>query len=413
MNAEIITIGDELLIGQVVDTNSAWLCEHLNMYGVRVQRITTTPDDLHSIIAALSEAKGRARVVFVTGGLGPTKDDITKAAACEFFNCAMRIDAAVMQHITELLTARGIPVSPTNRSQAIVPARCIALHNNEGMAPAMYFDAADTAYIFMPGVPYEMQGLMQNEILPLLCRKKLVQAIVHKTVMTYGIPESTMSDRLEKWELALPAHIKLAYLPGPIALRLRLSAHGPNYDVLKHDIDTQIERLKSLIPDNIFGFDDETMAAAIGKNLVAHSQTVSVAESCTGGYIAHLFTSNPGSSAYFQGSITAYANQVKMDLLGVKSLTMMEHGAVSRKVAEEMAEGARRVMNTDYAIATTGIAGPDGGSPDKPVGTVWIAVATPLLTVAKRFVFGVNRERNILRASMTALNMLRKLADNS
>ena len=409
MKAEIITIGDEILIGQIVDTNSAWMCEQLNQHGIEVYQITSVHDELRHIKQALADAEGRADLVLITGGLGPTRDDITKKALCEYFKCGMVINEQVRQHVSTILTRRNIKINQLNQNQALVPEKCTVLSNANGTAPGMLFEKAGTIFIAIPGVPFEMEGIMTREVFPWLQKREKTRSIFHQTVLVQGIPESMLAETIESWELALPGHIKLAYLPSPMMIRLRMSAYGEDMEQLKSEVAQQIKELKKLIPDNIFGYNDDTLAGVTGGLLVAANATLGVAESCTGGNIAHLFTSNPGSSVYFKGGIVSYANEVKNSVLGVKNETLEAHGAVSKEVATEMAKGAKNVLKTDYAIATTGIAGPDGGSEEKPVGTVWIAVAGKHNLSVKRYNFTNNRERNIIRSSQTAINMLRQL----
>jgi nicotinamide-nucleotide amidase len=314
-----------------------------------------------------------------------------------------------LQHVTEILTLRNIRINQLNRDQALVPEKCTVLHNADGTAPGMWFEKNDTIFVSMPGVPFEMEYLMKQEVLPRLQKNGKARSIYHQTILVYGIPESMLAELIEAWELALPPFIKLAYLPSPLMIRLRLSAYGTNPLLLKKEVDNQTDKLKAILPKNIFGYNNDTMAGVTGKLLIGAKATVGVAESCTGGYIAHLFTSNPGSSAYFKGGIVSYANEIKTTVLGIKPETLAAHGAVSKEVAVEMVKGVKNLMQTDYAVATTGIAGPDGGSPEKPVGMVWIAVAGKHNLLAECYTFANNRERNIIRSSQTAINLLRQL----
>jgi len=412
MKAEIITIGDEILIGQIVDTNSAWMGEQLNLNGIEVFQITSVHDDHHHIQNALAEAEKHADLVLITGGLGPTKDDITKKVLCEYFDCGMVIDESVLQHVTERLSRRNIKVNQLNRDQALVPEKCNVLHNSKGTAPGMWFEQNNTIFVSMPGVPFEMKALMEEEVLPRLRKNGKAKSIYHQTVLLYGIPESALAERIEHWETALPDFIKLAYLPSQLMLRLRLSAYGTDPKILEAEVERQIEILKTIIPEHIFGYNGDTLAGVTGQLLVKANATLAIAESCTGGNIAHLFTENAGSSAYFKGGIVAYSNDVKQTLLGVNKKTLQKQGAVSKEVATEMVLGVKKALNTGYAIATTGIAGPEGGTEEKPVGTVWIAVAGQQNILVKRYVFAHNRERNILRSSQTAINLLRELILN-
>lgn len=409
MKAEIITIGDEILIGQVVDTNSAWMGEQLNLCGVEVYQITSVHDNHDQILQAIAEAEKRADLVLITGGLGPTKDDITKKVLCRYFNCGLVMNEQVLQHVTQMLSRRNVAINQLNKDQALVPEKCTVLHNANGTAPGMWFEQNDTIFVAMPGVPFEMEGLMKNEVLPRLQHNGKAKSIYHQTILLQGIAESMLAEKLEQWETNLPSFIKLAYLPSPLMIRLRLSAYGNDPQLLKEEVSAQIDKLKAIIPAYIFGYNNDTLAGVTGQLLAQSNATVAIAESCTGGTIAQLFTANPGSSAYFKGAVVAYANETKTALLGVRPKTIETHGAVSREVALEMAEGAKRALNTDYAIATTGIAGPDGGTPEKPVGTVWIAIAGKHQVLVERYTFAHNRERNIIRSAQTAINLLRQL----
>jgi len=409
MKAEIITIGDEILIGQIVDTNSAWLSEQLNLIGIEVYQITSVHDSREHILKAIGEASKNADIVLITGGLGPTKDDITKATLCEYFNTKLVLNEQVLSWVKDILEKRGIKISELNRNQAMVPECCTVIPNGAGTAPCMWFEKNNTIFVSMPGVPFEMMHITENEILPRLKKTGKTESIYHKTVLTYGLPESVLALTIEAWEDALPPFIKLAYLPGNIVVKLRLSAYGTDHEFLKAEVEKQISALKNIIPEYIFGFDNDTMAGIIGEKLTSLGCTLSVAESCTGGNIAHFITSNPGASVYFTGSVVAYSNKIKRQVLDVKAESLEKYGAVSEQVAREMAAGVKKRMGTDYGVSTTGIAGPDGGTEEKPVGTVWIAVAGKHETIAKKFNFRQNRERNILRSTQTALNLLRSL----
>ena len=409
MIAEIITIGDEILIGQVVDTNSAWLGEQLNLHGIEVVKISSISDKHDQIIEALALAEKHADLVLITGGLGPTKDDITKKALCDFFDCGMLKNEQVLKHVVDMLSRRNVVINSMNEEQAMVPESCTILHNPNGTAPGMWFEQIDTIFVSMPGVPFEMKDITRKEILPRLSETGRTKAIYHQTVLTYGVPESMLAEKIEDWEQALPAFIKLAYLPSQLMVRLRLSAYGENEDLLKNEVDKQIEQLKNIIPNDIFGYNGETLASATGDILKQLGKTLSIAESCTGGKIAHFFTSNAGSSTFFRGAIVAYANEVKKNQLNVQPETLNKFGAVSQEVAEQMALGVKNALGTDYAIATTGIAGPDGGTEEKPVGTVWISIAGQQKVYSKRYNFAHNRERNILRSTQSAINFLRQV----
>lgn len=414
MDVEIITIGDEILIGQIVDTNSAWMAQEFNLIGVDVSRIVTIRDDLETIKDALKEAASRADLVLVTGGLGPTRDDVTKKAFAEYFNCGFTFHQDMADHIGRLFARFGKELSELNRQQASLPSVCEPLQNDLGTAPGMWFEENGTVFVSMPGVPYEMKGIMRNHVLPRVRQRFNTPAIVHRTVLTTGMGESWLSERIADWEDDLPDHIKLAYLPSPGRVRLRLSAVGENRDKLNAALQEQVDRLEQVIPELIFGFDTDTLEEVVGKLLIERGVKVGTAESCTGGTVAAMLTSISGSSAYFLGSIVAYANEVKQDMLNVPEKELLAHGAVSEPVVRSMAQGCCKRLGTEYAVATSGIAGPTGGTDDKPVGTVWVAVAGPNGTDAKCFQFGDERGRNIERSAHAALNMLRKqlLKDN-
>nr|WP_319569669.1 competence/damage-inducible protein A [uncultured Draconibacterium sp.] len=410
MKAEIITIGDEILIGQIVDTNSAWMGEQFNLNGIEIYQITSVHDDHDHIIRAIKNAEQYADLVVITGGLGPTKDDITKHTLCEYFNTKLVFHEPTLKTIYERFKFRGIDMNKMNRDQAMLPESCTILPNKMGTAPGMWFEKNDTIFVSMPGVPFEMKYLVEFELLPRLRKTGRTKAIFHKTVLTQGVPESMLAERIADWEDALPTHIKLAYLPNPMAVRLRLSAIGDDLEALKSDVEKEIEKLKTIIPEAIFGYDLETMAEVIGRELVQQNKKLAVAESCTGGYISHLITSVSGSSEYYNGSVTSYSNEMKEKLLGVSRENLEKYGAVSEQVAREMVEGVKRVMNADYAVATTGIAGPTGGTEEKPVGTVWIAVSGPEKTWVKKYTFvGDQRDRNIVRSGQSALQLLRRM----
>ena len=409
MKAEIITIGDEILIGQIVDTNSAWMGQQLNLLGIEVYQVTSVHDNRDHILKAISEAEQNADLVLITGGLGPTKDDITKKCLCEYFDTELVYHSEVFEHVQSLLSSRNVVINQLNRDQALLPESCTILHNSAGTASGMWFERNGTIFVSMPGVPFEMEAIMTEEVFPRLVGLGITQSIVHKTVLTIGLPESMLAEKIEKWEDALPDFIKLAYLPSPMMVRLRLSGYGTDESAITAEIDRQVKTLLTIIPEAVFGFDDDNLGIALGRTLTAMGKTLGVAESCTGGNIAHFLTSNSGSSAYFKGGVVAYSNEIKNRLLDVSMDVIDAVGAVSQEVAEAMALGARKVLDVDYAVATTGIAGPDGGTEDKPVGTVWIAVAGTSGVTSKKYIFKHNRERNIIRTTHTALNMLRVL----
>jgi len=408
MLAEIISIGDELLIGQVINTNAAWISEQLNFAGIKVVQISAIPDNKEIIKDTLTEATKRADIILMTGGLGPTKDDITKYTLCEYFSCEMVFDEGVYQHIVQLFKERGFQMNDLNRSQANIPSACKPFPNFLGTAPGMWFEKNNKIFVSMPGVPFEMRAMMKNYIIPHFQQRFKLPDIVHKTILTQGIPESLLAQKIESWENNLPNDIKLAYLPQPGIVRLRLSSSGTNSISILQNIEEQIEKLKQIIPTEIFGYDNETLEEVVGFMLKKNGQTLSTAESCTGGYIAHLITSIPGSSTYFKGSTVAYANEIKENLLGVSKKSLINFGAVSQEVVHEMAKGARKIFKTDFSIAVSGIAGPDGGTEEKPVGTIWIAIASAKSTRSFKFNMGDHRQRNIHRTAVTALNILRK-----
>ncbi len=407
MTAEIITIGDELLIGQVIDTNSAWIAEQMNLIGIQVHQITSISDSSKHILKTLADAETRADVILITGGLGPTKDDITKATLCEYFDTRLEFNETAFKNIEILFKLRGFPVTKLNRSQADIPASCNPLQNMNGTAPGMWFERKDKIFVSMPGVPFEMKPMVTNEVLPRLSKKLNGKFIVHKTILTQGVGESFLAKTIEDWEARLPENIKLAYLPQPGMVRLRVTAIGVDKAELQNRLDEEIATLIKIIPDLIFGYNEDSLELVVGQLLKAATKTISTAESCTGGYIAHLITSIAGSSEYFEGSVISYANEVKTDELGVKTETLAQFGAVSEDVVTQMATGVRKKLKTDYALATSGVAGPDGGSDEKPVGTTWIALATSEKVVAQKFLFGEHRGRNIRKAALAALNMLR------
>ena len=412
MKAEIITIGDEILIGQIVDTNSAWMGKQLNLLGIEVYQVTSVHDNHEHILKAFAEAEQNADLVLITGGLGPTKDDITKKCLCEYFKTELVFHPEVLEHVRSLLSSRNVTINQLNQDQALLPANCTVLHNSAGTASGMWFERNNTIFVSMPGVPFEMEAIMTEEVFPRLVKLGITQSIVHKTILTIGLPESMLAEKIEKWEDTLPGFIKLAYLPSPMMVRLRLSAYGTDQSALEAEIDRQVKSLLTIIPEAVFGFDDDNLGLALGRMLVESGRTLSLAESCTGGNIAHFITSNAGSSAYFKGGVVAYSNEIKNSLLGVPLQILESFGAVSQEVTEAMATGTQKALKTDYAVATTGIAGPDGGSDEKPVGTVWIAVSGPSGVTSKKYIFKHNRERNIIRTTHTALNMLRTFIIN-
>jgi len=407
MKAEIINIGDELLIGQVVNTNASWMATELTLAGVDVVQITAISDQEKAIRKALDEAAQRADIILMTGGLGPTKDDITKKVLAAYFHSEMIFHEPTFEQVKTIFKARHFEVSEVNRQQALIPEKCTPLFNKNGTAPGMWFEQNHKVFVSMPGVPFETKVMMKEQVIPRLKEFFKLKSIVYKTVMTTGLGESFLAEKIKHWENNLPGHIKLAYLPQPGIVRLRLTAKGENETKLRKEIDQQIEALHPLIDDLIFGYDDVTMEEVIGQLLTRSNATMSTAESCTGGYIAELITSIAGSSNYFTGSVVSYSNRAKITMLEVPEEEIEQHGAVSKRVVEAMATGARRKFDTDYAVATSGIAGPGGGTDEKPVGTTWIALATRHGVTSKLFHFGEHRGRNIRRAALAALDMLR------
>lgn len=408
MQAEIINIGDELLIGQVVNTNASWMAQQLNAIGIDIIRVTVISDDKNDIKQSIDDAFERADIILMTGGLGPTNDDITKYTLCEYFNSKLIFDEPTYKRIEQLFLLRDFEVTELNRMQAEVPDNCKVIPNNNGTASGMWFEKNGKILISIPGVPFEMKTMISDFILPELAKRSNLQ-IVHKTVHIQGIGESFLADYIKEWEAQLPDNIKLAYLPQPGLIRLRLSAKGEKGNNLSDLINEQITKLQKLIPDLIFGYGEDSLEAVVGELLLKNNKTLSTAESCTGGYISHLITSIAGSSAYYKGSIISYSNDVKTELLGVSPITIEKYGAVSEETVIEMAKEVQKKLNTDYAIAVSGIAGPDGGTTEKPVGTIWIAVASNKSVTTEKFLHGEDRGRNIRKAALSALNMLRKV----
>ena len=411
INASIITIGDELLIGQVVDTNSAWIAQELNKTGIWVKRRISVGDNKEDIRKALDEESKNSDLVLMTGGLGPTKDDITKPLLCEYFGGKMIVNEQVLNHVRYLFDKvyrRQGPILEVNLKQAEVPDICVVLHNARGTAPGMWFEKNGKVFVSMPGVPHEMKGLMQEEVIPRLKEHFITPAIVHQTLLTAGAGESMVADRIKDWEARLPPHIRLAYLPNYGMVRLRLTAMGDDKNKLEEELESQLALLKPQIADWFVIDEDLTMQQVVGKMLKERKQTAGTAESCTGGYIAHLLTLDAGASSNYKGSVVSYDNEVKFDLLKVDRNILEQEGAVSEPVVRQMVNGALQALKTDYAIATSGIMGPDGGSEKKPVGMVWIAVGNKQRVITKEFQFRFDRVRNIEMTSMNALNMLRR-----
>jgi len=409
MLAEIITIGDEILIGQIVDTNSAWMAKQLNLIGVSVKQITSVSDDEQHILEALELAEKRADIVLITGGLGPTKDDITKKTLAKYFNMGFRNDAAALEMVHQIFEKYKRPLLDVNIQQADVPDGCEVIVNKNGTAPCMWFEQNNTIFVSMPGVPYEMMYLMDDEILPRITSRFKLPFIVHKTILTANIGESFLAKEIEEIEDSLTAHIKLAYLPKLGQVRLRLSAKGDNEAELHKEVEDYARQIISKVNKFVVTDEDIPLEKAILNLMKSKGLTLSTAESCTGGYIAHLITQHAGSSSVYWGGAVAYAYELKESILGVEENTLNTFGAVSEQTVTEMAEGAIKHFKTDYAIAVSGIAGPGGGTEDKPVGTVWIAISSTHKTVAKVFNFSNKRIQNIERSASSALAMLLNL----
>ena len=407
IKAEIITVGDEILIGQIVDTNSAWIGEKFSGIGVPVSAITSVGDDPGRIKDAVTTALSRSEVVVVTGGLGPTRDDITKRTFAEMFGVPMVRDEATYAHVERMLSARGVEFNALNRSQADIPQGAYILTNDNGTAPGMMFERGGKLLFSLPGVPFEMKALVGERVIPAIRNHFELRDVVHRTVVTFGMAESVLSETIAPWEDALPAHLKLAYLPNPRGIRLRLSAYDVDHADEVREMEEQFARLREIIRPYFLGYEPATVESSLAGMLREHGATVSLAESCTGGEISARITALAGASEYYKGGITSYDNSVKSGVLGIDPADLENYGAVSRQVVEQMARGARRLMDTDFAIATSGIAGPDGGTPAKPVGTVWMAIAWDGGALSRCMLFGKLREENIARASSHALNMLR------
>ena len=410
MKAVIVTIGDEILIGQIVDTNSGFIAKELNKIGVEVQEMISISDDKQHILNTFLKLQNAVDLILITGGLGPTKDDITKKTFCEYFEDELVVDQEVLAHVTDII--EGIykkPITQINKDQALVPSKCTVLHNQVGTAPGMWMKKENTVFVSLPGVPYEMKYLVDNEIIPKIVTEYKRPYIIHKTILTYGIGESLLSENIEDWESQLPDFVKLAYLPSPGRVRLRLSARGADKFFLEKAINENVLSLTKIIGEYIVGFDeDETIEVVIGKLLKAQNKSIATAESCTGGKIAQILSSVSGASSYFKGGIVTYATQTKIDLLGVSPELIAKHSVVSAEVAEQMAVNAKKRMKTDYVIATTGNAGPAKGDSNAAVGTVFIALATPEEVFVEEFNFGQPRDKVIDRAVLKSLEILRK-----
>ncbi|MCR9265763.1 MAG: competence/damage-inducible protein A [Flavobacteriaceae bacterium] len=410
MQAEIITIGDEILIGQIIDSNSTFIAKELNKIGVSVYQITSVQDDKEHILNAMEEAGNRSSVVIITGGLGPTKDDVTKHTLCDFFGDELVMDQKVLEHI-EVLFQKYIstPISELNRKQALVPSRATVLHNAYGTAPGLCMEKGKTVYVSLPGVPMEMKNLMSASVLPMIMEKFDRPFILHRTILTYGLGESALAEKIEDWEDGLPSFIKLAYLPNLGKVRLRLSARGSDKDEVVSAVNDEVGKLYTIIGDIIYGEEEEaSVEAQIASLLTEKHMTLATAESFTGGRIAEEITSIPGASQYFKGSVVSYATETKIRLLEVPEALIQEHSVVSEEVAMAMAKNVRNILNTDFAIATTGNAGPTKGDSDADVGTVYVAISTPKRTFAEKFNMGNHRERVVEKSVNKAFELLLK-----
>lgn len=410
MKAAIVTIGDEILIGQIVDTNSGFIAKALDKIGVEVYEMYSISDSKEHILSTFAKLQNTVEIVIITGGLGPTKDDITKKTFCDYFDDELVVDQVVLSHVTELIEGfYKREITQINKDQALVPSKCTVLHNKFGTAPGMWIKKENTVYISLPGVPFEMKYLVENEIIPKVVREYKRPYILHKTIMTYGRGESAVAEQIEDWENDLPSFIKLAYLPAPGRVRLRLTAKGTDKELLEKAIEENVISLTKIIGDIIVGFEeDETIEVILGKMLSKQNATIGTAESCTGGKIAELISSVPGASNYFKGSVVAYSTDVKENVLGVSESLITEYSVVSAEVAEVMALNVKALLKTDYAIATTGNAGPSKGESNAEVGTVFIALATPNEVFVEMFNFGQPREKVIDRASVKGIEMMLK-----
>ncbi len=407
VNAEIITIGDEILYGQTLDTNSHWISGELDQLGIRVIRKTTSPDKEDEILIAFEEAEKRAEVILITGGLGPTNDDLTKPTLAKYFQVELEMNEAALEEISERYERAGWELNELNRGQAIQPMGSTKITNELGTAPGIWLERNETIFISMPGVPFEMKAMMEKEILPKLKRRFVKGKIHHKIIRTGGIPESRLAEKLQDWEKNLPSHIKLAYLPTLAQVKLRLTATGSDQEQLEKDVDEQIELCMPLIEKYVYAIGNIELEERVGQLLRENNKTIACAESCTGGYLSHLITSVPGSSDYFQGSYVAYSYDIKEKALQVDPEVLKTQGAVSEEVVIQMAKNIREVFGTSIGVSLSGIAGPGGATKDKPVGTVWIAYSDGEKTEARKFVFAKDRKLNIQLSAMVALNIIR------
>ena len=408
IQASIITIGDELLIGQVIDSNSAWMAQELNKVGIQVVRRVAVGDQWDDIWKALDDEQQDAEVILITGGLGPTSDDITKPLLCKYFRCKMKVNEAARQNVIDIFTKLNRPILERNLLQGEVPDNCVVLQNKRGTAPGMCFAKNFKIFISMPGVPHEMKGMMTDDVLPLLKKHFKLPTIIHKTLLTAGVGESFLAELIKEFEEALPKNIRLAYLPNYGMVRLRLTTTGFDGPAIEKVIAQHFETLQSLVKEYMVTNEDEPLEKVVGKLLQSKGMTMCTAESCTGGYIAHLITAMPGSSKFYDGSVVSYSYKAKEDLLQVDKTTLESKGAVSEEIVIQMAKGALKNIGSDYVIAVSGIMGPDGGMPEKPVGTVWVAVGDQHKIETHKLAFRFDRERNIQLTAANALNLLRK-----
>lgn len=408
IKAEIITIGDEILFGQITDTNTQFISAELDKIGIKTIRKSSVGDSSEAILTILAEANSRADLVLITGGLGPTKDDITKKVLNQYFGGELELHPEALKDVTEFFQKRGRELTEINRNQALLPNNCTFIPNKQGTAPCMWFQQKNTIWVSMPGVPFEMKAIMENEIIPRLQKHFQTPTIVHKVIKNVGIGESYLSELIESWELNLPDHIKLAYLPSYGIVKLRLTAVGADKFQLEKDIQEQIDLVLPLIDKYVYGYDQEELEEVVGKLLQSQGFSVSTAESCTGGYLGHKLTSVPGSSAYYLGGIISYDNNIKTDFLGVDSKILEKHGAVSEETIIQMADLVRKKFGSNFGLATSGIAGPDGGSPEKPVGTIWIALSSEKETITRKLTLAGTRLQNIQLTAISCLDLLRK-----
>ncbi|WP_264558141.1 CinA family nicotinamide mononucleotide deamidase-related protein [Flavobacterium sp. N2270] len=410
MTASIVTIGDEILIGQIIDTNSSYIAKALDKIGIETTEMFSISDDENHIVSTFNKLQNNVDIVIITGGLGPTKDDVTKKTFCAYFEDTLINNDEVLNHVTELIEGfYKRPISQINKDQALVPSKAKVLFNKVGTAPGMWMEKENTVFISLPGVPYEMKYLIDEEIIPALVKKFERPYIIHKTIMTYGKGESLLAEEIEDWENNLPSFIKLAYLPSPGRVRLRLTARGKDEQILKIAIEVEVEKLQKIIPNDIVGFDDdEPIEKIVGNLLKDKKMTLATAESCTGGKIAQLITSIPGASSYFKGGLVTYATETKISLLGIDSNLIEKYSVVSKEVVQEMAQSVQRILKTDFAIATTGNAGPLKGDSDVEMGTVFISISTPNQVIVEEFNFGQPREKVIDRSVNKALEILYK-----